>query len=68
MIATPVTVTDLAGQEDDFTLDKCGFQLVSHEIKSKSLQLGGYYGPTGDDDEKIKADYYPEMEQMIKDV
>jgi hypothetical protein len=52
-----VTVHDIAGDEDKYTLDSHGFQFVKHESKEKDFL----------DDAKIKAEYYPEVEQLLKD-
>jgi len=52
-----VTVTDISGNEDKYTLDSHGFQLVRHESAEKDFV----------DDEQIKARYYPETEQLLKD-
>ncbi|KAL1598002.1 low-affinity methionine permease [Paraconiothyrium brasiliense] len=49
-----VTVRDVRGKEDQFTLDKNGFQIYKHVSKEKDFL----------DDEKIKAEYYPETEQL----
>lgn len=54
---TPVTVTDISGHELDYTLDGNGFQIYYHESKEKDFL----------DDEKIKREYYPETEQLLKD-
>ncbi|KAJ4301738.1 hypothetical protein N0V90_003831 [Kalmusia sp. IMI 367209] len=53
----PVTVRDVAGKEDQYTLDGNGFQFYKHVSKEKDFT----------DDEKIKAEYYPETEQLLKD-
>ncbi|KAH8812669.1 hypothetical protein F5884DRAFT_786059 [Xylogone sp. PMI_703] len=53
-----VTVHDVSGDEDKYTLDSHGFQYVKHESKEKDFL----------DNEKIKAGYYPEIEQLLKDV
>jgi hypothetical protein len=53
-----VTVHDIRGQEHEYTLDKNGFQIYPHESKEKDFL----------DDEQIKAVYYPETEQLLKDV
>ena len=53
-----VTVRDIRGKEDQYTLDKSGFQIYKHVSKEKDFL----------DDEKIKAEYYPETEQLLKDV
>ncbi|KAL5406738.1 hypothetical protein PMIN06_007372 [Paraphaeosphaeria minitans] len=52
-----VTVRDVRGKEDEFTLDRNGFQFYQHASKEKEFV----------DDEKIKAEYYPETEQLLKD-
>ncbi|KAL2019170.1 hypothetical protein VTK56DRAFT_10042 [Thermocarpiscus australiensis] len=52
-----VVVTDIAGSEDQYTLDSHGFQIVRHESKEKEFR----------DDDKIKNEYYPEVEQLLKD-
>ncbi|ORY09610.1 amino acid permease-domain-containing protein [Clohesyomyces aquaticus] len=54
----PVTVHDVRGSEKEYTLDKNGFQFHAHESREKDFV----------DDEKIKAEYYPETEQLLKDV
>jgi hypothetical protein len=56
--ALNVTIKDIAGDEDKYNLDSHGFQFVKHESKEKDFA----------DDEKIKAEYYPEIEQLLKDV
>ena len=48
---------DISGEEDRYTLDSHGFQIYPHESAEKDFQ----------DDDKIKADYYPETEQLLKD-
>lgn len=61
-IKVPSTVTDITGEEDKYTLDGCGFQLCHHEAKSP-CQKDGYR-----DEEKLKEEYFPEMEQLLKDM
>ncbi|KAJ5617365.1 hypothetical protein N7537_002479 [Penicillium hordei] len=51
------TVHDISGHELDYKLDSHGFQLYYHESQEKDFL----------DDEKIKAEYYPETEQLLKD-
>ncbi len=51
-------VTDISGNEKQYTLDSHGFQVVEHESKEKKFL----------DDDQIKRDYYPETEQLLKDV
>ncbi|RMZ91607.1 hypothetical protein DV736_g1165, partial [Chaetothyriales sp. CBS 134916] len=52
-----VTVHDVRGEVDKYTLDGNGFQIYSHESEEKDFL----------DDDKIKAEYYPETEQLLKD-
>ncbi|RYP46929.1 hypothetical protein DL769_011359 [Monosporascus sp. CRB-8-3] len=54
----PVHITDITGKEPDYTLDKNGFQVVSHTAQEKDFL----------DDDQIRAVYYPETEQLLKDV
>ena len=56
-VEVPVTVHDVSGRELDYTLDSNGFQFYYHESKEKDFV----------DDEKIKREYYPEVEQLLKD-
>ncbi|OQD86891.1 hypothetical protein PENSOL_c083G04992 [Penicillium solitum] len=51
------TIHDISGHELDYKLDSHGFQLYYHESQEKDFL----------DDEKIKAEYYPETEQLLKD-
>lgn len=53
-----VTVHDVAGREDEFSLDDNGFQVHRHTATEKDFL----------DDEQIKQSYYPETEQLLKDV
>jgi hypothetical protein len=53
-----VIVRDITGDEDKYTLDSHGFQFTKHESKEKDFL----------DEEKIKAEYYPEVKQLLKDV
>jgi len=53
-----VKITNIAGREGEYTLDKHGFQVHRHVSHEKDF----------DDDEHIKAVYYPETEQLLKDV
>lgn len=56
-VGQDVVVHDIAGDEDRYTLDSHGFQIYRHESKEKDFLDG----------EKIKAEYYPETEQLLKD-
>jgi len=53
-----VTVHDVRGKEDQYTLDKHGFQFFTRESSEKDFL----------DDERIKDAYYKETEQLLKDV
>ncbi|GAP88040.1 putative methyltransferase-like protein [Rosellinia necatrix] len=53
-----VRITNIAGREAEFTLDEQGFQIHRHVAEEKDFV----------DDEHIKAVYYPETEQLLKDV
>jgi hypothetical protein len=52
-----VLVKDITGEEDKYTLDSHGFQIYRHSSKEKDFL----------DEDKIKAEYYPEIEQLLKD-
>jgi hypothetical protein len=52
-----VTVTDIRGEEQNYNLDKNGFQIHRHASVEKDFE----------DDDQIKAQYYPEIEQLLKD-
>lgn len=52
-----VTVHDIRGEEDQYNLDNKGFKIYPHVSKEKDFV----------DDDKIKAEYYPETEQLLKD-
>ncbi|KAK3309257.1 uncharacterized protein B0T15DRAFT_430722 [Chaetomium strumarium] len=57
-VSVDVDVTDISGQEDKYTLDVQGFQVVRHESSVKEFH----------DDDLTKRVYYPEVEQLLKDV
>ena len=48
---------DITGTEDKYTLDSHGFQIYIHASIEKDFV----------NEEKIKAEYYPETEQLLKD-
>jgi hypothetical protein len=58
ILPVEVEVTDISGSEDKYTLDSHGFQIVRHESKEKDFL----------DEDRIKGDYYPEIEKLLKDV
>lgn len=49
---------DVSGRENEFTLDKNGFQFVEHTSQEKDF----------DDEERITGVYYAEVEQLLKEV
>jgi hypothetical protein len=51
-----ITVHDVRGSEEKFTLDTTGFQVVNHVSKEKEFL----------DEEQIKSVYYPETEELLK--
>ncbi|KAF2176577.1 hypothetical protein K469DRAFT_606717 [Zopfia rhizophila CBS 207.26] len=57
-IPTPVTVHDISGEEDKYTLSSHGFQLIHHQSNEKEFR----------EEEKIKEEYYRECEKLILDI
>ncbi|PWY70835.1 7alpha-cephem-methoxylase P8 chain related protein [Aspergillus sclerotioniger CBS 115572] len=53
----PVTIHDVSGHELDYTLDGNGFQFYYHTSAEKDFL----------DEDKIKQEYYPEIDQLLKD-
>lgn len=53
----PVTVSDVTGHENEYTLDKNGFEFYKHTSVEKDFV----------NDEQIKDQYYKETEQLLKD-
>lgn len=53
----PVRIQDLNGREDQFTLDKNGFQIYKHTSIEKAFE----------NEQQIKDSYYKETEQLLKD-
>lgn len=51
-------VHDIRGTEDQYTLDKNGFQIYKHQSVENDFV----------DDEQIKQVYYPETERLLKEV
>lgn len=58
MTTMPVVIHDISGEVDKYNLDTHGFQFVKHESKEKDFL----------DVDKIKAEYYPETEELVKKV
>ena len=52
-----VLINDIRGHEDDFTLDKNGFQFVKKDCTEKTF----------DNEERIKQTYYPEVVDLIRE-
>lgn len=52
-----VTVKDIRGEDHLYSLDKNGFQVYGNTATEKDFV----------DDDQIKASYYPETEQLLKD-
>jgi hypothetical protein len=53
---TPVTIHDIRGQEDQFTLEKQGFQVYKHTSAEKKFE----------EKDAIKNVMYPEIEELLK--
>ncbi|KAK1496604.1 hypothetical protein CTAM01_08242 [Colletotrichum tamarilloi] len=58
MTPRTVTVTDIRGEEDKYTLDTHGFQYVRHTSVETDFT----------DEERVKGVYYPEMEKLYKEI
>ena len=58
MVATPVTVYDVTGDESQFTLDSHGFQFHRHTSDEKCFH----------DEESLKTTYFPECENLLKEM
>ncbi|KAE9567904.1 Gibberellin cluster GA4 desaturase [Colletotrichum fructicola] len=58
MIPHTMTVTDVTGDEDSFTLDSHGFQYLRHASVETEFT----------DEERIKNVYYPEAEKLYKEI
>lgn len=52
----PVKVTDLRGQEGEFSLDRQGFELLTHPSAEKDFDVP----------EQIRSVYYPECAQILQ--
>lgn len=61
-IATKVIVEDISGEEEKYTLDNYGFQLVHHETKTNCVEDN--YSDIG----RIQTEYFAECEQVLKNV
>ena len=59
-IGKPVdaTITDITGIEDKFSLDNDGFALVHHVSNVDDFR----------DEKIVQTHYYPELEQLMKEV
>lgn len=54
----PVVIHDARGRENEFSLDKSGFQFVKHPSAEHDFT----------DEERIKNVYYKEAEELLKNV
>lgn len=52
----PAEILDVRGKEDEVSMDKNGFKFVKHVSKEKEFV----------DEEKIKNEYYKEVEELLK--
>ncbi|KAJ3561461.1 hypothetical protein NPX13_g8939 [Xylaria arbuscula] len=59
-IAKPAIIRDVTGEEANYTLDEHGFHFCRRE---SSLRGGDFH-----DSELVQAKYYPEAEQLLKDM
>lgn len=57
-VSVPVTITDINGHEEKYSLDTHGFQIHRHASQEVDFV----------DDNQIRRIYYPETEQLLKDV
>jgi hypothetical protein len=53
-----VAIHDIRGHESEFTLDKNGFQIVRSPTKGTDFE----------DEERVKTEYYAEVEELLKKV
>lgn len=56
-MAIDVVVQDIAGHENEYNLDKNGFQFVHHISQEKNF----------DDEGRITGVYYAEVERLLKE-
>ncbi|KAK0730962.1 hypothetical protein B0H67DRAFT_55877 [Lasiosphaeris hirsuta] len=56
MVSTVVTVTDVTGAEDSFTLTRHGFQFYTHKST-----VAGFH-----DEDTLRVEYYPECERLLE--
>jgi hypothetical protein len=56
MVGHQVTVRDITGEEELYTLDSHGFQLCKHESRFHSFE----------DKDKINSGYFSETEDFVK--
>ena len=49
-------VRDIRGEENKYSLDGTGFQIYNHVSQETAFE----------DDDKIKREYYPEIEEILK--
>ncbi|KAI0196026.1 hypothetical protein EV127DRAFT_497347 [Xylaria flabelliformis] len=59
-IPKPTIIRDITGEEDKYTLDRNGFQLVQRATRLHDTDFH--------DSELVEANYYPEVKQLLKDI
>lgn len=57
-VAQQVAVHDITGEEDKYTIDSHGFQLVHHVTQTTDFN----------NLEKLKSEYFPEMKELVKNL
>lgn len=66
-VPIPTSITDMRGHEEDFSLDKQGFQLI--QSTTSLISTGDGNGEKDDgfaDAERVKNVYYKECEELVK--
>lgn len=68
-VESPVSITDVTGEEDKYKLDINGFQFVKHASRfSDSLaSLKSRYSVKDELDETVR-EHYAEMENLLREV
>lgn len=58
IVAQEVAVRDITGEEDRYTLDSHGFQLIPHDTEFSDFR----------NLEALRSDYFPEVERLVQKV
>ncbi|KAI6374024.1 hypothetical protein MCOR25_003259 [Pyricularia grisea] len=61
-VYAPVTITDITGKEDEYSLAIHGFQLAKHKSKLEKIEADI------NNDELVKRVHYPEMREFLEGV